>query len=181
MEGLTFVPKGAFPAAWSDGGHYGGVFLVATQSTVQTAYVYCLAQGSSTVDGTPQRDLLSSPVRVSEEGLSSGALTIALPAGLSSNPGHDPLISELFFDAARGYLWVLYDGGAQADYLQALALDATTGALTEAWSGALPWMGVEGMAVDGDDLYLAIDNNDDSDGVYLLAGFVTAVRLPSAG
>jgi len=159
MEGLTFIPNGYFPSTWSDGGHYGGIFLATTQSSGGTAQAYCLAQGSDR-NGKTQEDLASSAVA-----------TLTIPA-----PSTDgPLISELFFDTQRGCLWVLYDGGASSDYLQALTLDTTDGTLTQAWADNAPWLGVEGMAVDGDDLYLAIDNNDDTDGVYVLSGFASKV------
>lgn len=169
MEGLTFIPNGSFPSRWSSGGYYGGVFLASTQSTAGKASVYCLAQGGG------DEDTAASPVAVSSDGLASGVLTIPAPRAFTGASQDPPLISELFFDGSRGALWVLYDGGASADYLQALSLNASTGALVELWSDSLPWQGVEGMAVDGDDLYLAIDNNDDSDGIYLLSGFASRV------
>ncbi len=173
MEAMTFVPSGSYPSSWASSNHYGGVFVVATQAETCTAYVYNLD------DGNGGNDIASSPVNVSTDGLSLGALTISQPRA-SSGESKTPKISEFCFDASRGYLWVLYDGGSSKDYLQALALDSTTGALTEVWSSDLPWMGVEGMAIDGNDLYIAIDNNDSSDGIYLLSGFTNKITFSSS-
>lgn len=172
MEAMTFIPSGSYPSAWASSTHYGGVFVVATQAETCTAYVYNLA------DGNGGADIASSPVNVSTNGLSLGALEIPQP-GASLQESKLPKISEFCFDASRGYLWVLYDGGSSKDYLQALSLDPTTGSLTEMWSSDLPWMGVEGMAIDGNDLYIAIDNNDSTDGVYLLSGFTTKISFSS--
>ncbi|MCI5157355.1 MAG: hypothetical protein D3906_02755 [Candidatus Electrothrix sp. AUS1_2] len=100
-----------------------------------------------------------------------------MPENLSSEDRDaSPLISDFFFDFRNNYLWVSYDGGARSDYLQALRIDSATGELTEVQSKQMPWKNVEGISVDGDDLYLAIDDNrrNSSDaGVYLLKGLIS--------
>lgn len=171
MEGLTFLPNGSFPAAWSDGGHYGGIFLATTQASGGAVRAYCLVQGSDP-QGKTRQDLDTTAILVGDPDPEPLVLTVPEPSE------DDPLISELFFDTKRGYLWVLYDGGSESDYLQALSLDPTDGTLTQVWADEVPWIGVEGMAIHGDDLYLAIDDNLDEDvsddGVYVLSGFVAA-------
>jgi hypothetical protein len=180
MEALTFVPNGSYPSDWASSPHYGGVFLVAVQAQKKKIFVYDLPGGSN-ADGSSRGLQTVNPV-ASGTGLSGGTLTVPVPssytdANLPADTGKTPLLSDLFFDAAGGVLYALYDGGSTYDYLQALSLDTSTGTLTELWCQRAPWYGCEGVAVDGDDLYIAIDNNnadDQSDGVYQLPGFISA-------
>lgn len=176
MEGLTFVPDGSYPAAWLTGSHYytgptytpayGGLFFIALQSRPGKLFVYDLP-------ATP-----SGPV----------AAIGVIDAGLL------PLkVSDLCFDAASGRLFVLYDASAAADdslQILIIAADATLGhdgtpsqGFDSLYADTIPYYGCEGVTVQGDDLYLAVDlggGQADSaaplpDGVYLFPGLVPAL------
>ena len=168
MEALTFIPLAACPSVWEiKSSHYQGVFAAATQSD-HKAYLFNLEKGNK------RSNIPSFPIK-------NGMLPVPVPANLSSDD-HDtfPLISDFSFDLQSNYLWVSYDGGARSDYLQALRIDQATGELREVQSKPMPWKNVEGIAIDGDDLYLAIDDNKkkDSDaGVYFLKGAISSFLM----
>jgi hypothetical protein len=175
MEAMTLIPYGKYPSNWTDGApHYGGVFFVAVQANYGKVYVYELPQGHG------------NPGSASLLNLGSASNPLTVPTVASAPSGSKPLISDMFFDAASNALYVLYDGGKDAsgnplgnDYLQQLTISTSnnatgSNALTKVWDTELPWTDCEGLAVDGNTLYLAIDVSNSSsmpkadDGVWVL-------------
>jgi hypothetical protein len=152
MEALTCLPVGCYPAWWASKPYHGGVFVAATQYEPK-GYVFHLENRDA------EKDIPSQPVE-----------SFSVPRPLASaQESKAPRISEFFFDAERSILWVAYDGGSASDYLQALSWNPATGAIAEIKSRALPWLGVEGMAVSKNDLYFAIDETGgENNGVYVL-------------
>jgi hypothetical protein len=180
MEAMTLVPYGKYPSSWTDGApHYGGIFFTAVQAHYGRIYVYELPQGHGNAGSASLLNL----------GSASNPLTV--PKVNSAPTGSKPLISDMFWDAGSNALYVLYDGGKDADgkdlthdYLQKLTIstsNSATGsnALTTVWEAKLPWTDCEGLAIDGDTLYLAIDVSSSStmpksdDGVYVLPGVLS--------
>jgi hypothetical protein len=180
MEAMTLVPYGKYPSNWTDGApHYGGIFFAAVQANYGRIYVYELPQGHG------------NPGSASLQNLGSASNPLQVPTVTSAPSGSKPLISDMFFDVGSNALYVLYDGGKDAngndlgnDYLQKLTIstsNSATGsnALTKVWDTELPWTDCEGLAVDGNTLYLAIDVSSSSsmpkadDGVYVLPGILS--------
>ncbi len=182
MEGMTFVPWGSYPSSWTGDAspHYGGIFFVSVQADYAQIYVYDLAQGGDGGDGTNKADL----------GATSNPLTV--PTVGSAPAGSQPLMSDLCFDAGSDALYVLYDGGKDShnnnlsnDYLQKLSIstsDTTPAAgttapapLSKVWDYELPWLNCEGLAIDGDDLYVSVDDGDtpSNNGIFVLKGVLS--------
>jgi len=180
MEGMTLVPWGSYPAVWTGNKspHYQGLFFVAVQADAGQIYVYDLAQGGDGGNGTAKADLGTACDN-----------PLSVPTVTSAASGDTPLISDLFFDGAGGALYALYDGGTDADgkslgndYLQkltvsTLATATATTALTSEWDYQLPWLNCEGVAVDGDDLYVCVDDGRDpsNNGVFVLPGVLASL------
>lgn len=179
MEGMTLVPWNCYPPGWTGNTepHYQGVFFVAVQADAGQIYAYDLAQGGDGGAGT-------APIDFGDQ-----VTTLLVPDLASAAPGDTPLISDLFFDAGGGALYVMYDGGTDAaggklanDYLQKLTVstsnDATAAdALAASWDYQLPWLNCEGVAVVGDDLYVCIDDGGSpgNNGVFVLPGALASL------
>lgn len=175
MEGLTLVPFGSYPSNWTGGTapHYGGIFFAAVQALAGRVYVYDLAQGGGNSTSVNPLDLGSS---------ASNPLQVPNPSTVS---GSKPLISDLFFDASSSALYALYDGEGNSnvtaqDYLQKLTISTASNAtaanaLTQVWAYALPWLDCEGLAINGNDVYVAIDSGSHpgNDGIFVLPGLLS--------
>lgn len=171
MEAMTLVPYTKYPSSWTDGEpHSGGVFFfVAVQAVYGKVYVYELPQGHG------------NPGSASLPDLGSATNPLQVPTVTSAPNGSKPLISDMFFDAASSALYVLYDGGKDSqghslgnDYLQKLRISTSNGStgsntLTKVWDTQLPWLNCEGLAIDGNTLYVSVDASSASnDGVFVL-------------
>lgn len=160
MEAMTSLNGATFPSDWSFGTDM--PILTAVQAQAGKAYVYSLPTTPPTIS-----------VKVYKE------LTIPQPVSGSTTSA---LISEMFFDKSTSILYVLYDGGGSSDYLQALQwhVSGTSLTLSAINVAKMPWIGCEGMVVDGNDLYFSTDNGQDTskDGVYLLSGFISGFINP---
>lgn len=155
MEGMTWVPPDAIPSAWGLDTDDTIPLFVAVQSVASTIYV-----------------MLPSSKHIAETQVVAWSYVVAVPQ--PSNASGTALISDLFYDTNTRTLFALYDGGASADYLQALRFNSS-GELREVNSTTMPWKGCEGVAVFGEDLYFCTDDNKSSgsnDGVYLVRGFI---------
>lgn len=155
--GLTWLPPDAIPSAWGLDTDDTIPLFAAVQAVASTIYVFL--PSSKHIGATQTVDC---------------ATQIAVPQ--PSNASGTALISDLFYDTNTRTLFALYDGGASADYLQALRFNSS-GDLREVNATQMPWKGCEGVAVFGEDLYFATDDNKSSgsnDGVYLVRGFIPA-------
>jgi hypothetical protein len=140
MEAMTFVPDGHYPASWlppSQHGqslYYGGVFLVAFQSVPGQIYVYDLPEGNNQTHH------------------------ISFAHYFTSGLQPDRKLSDLYFDASSDTLYALYDDSANlTDILQELTLDDAGATLQ--YQTNPPYYGCEAATVNGDRLYLGIDQN----------------------
>lgn len=164
MEAMTNISGAPLPTSWALPSSTMPI-LTAVQAQAGKAYMYTLAT-------TPP----STPVAVWH--------TIDIPQPVS---GQTAKISEMYYDSPNKILYVLYDGGTSNDYLQALSWVATDGnsstgapagiTLSTLGLAQLPWVGCEGMVVDGLDVYFSVDNGNDTshNGVYILTNFVSTL------
>lgn len=189
MEALTFVPNGSYPSAWlldsplnpnrssSYLPYYGGLFFAATQSECGVIFVYDLAQGNNQSHNTLSFKNLPTMVQNGFPKNSNGS-------SVSSNAAGPLQISDLYFEPTSKVLYVLYDESSGFDYLQALTLNTSDGSFTQKWAVRTPYLGCEGVAVYGNDLYLAVDLSSSQtgnnpvlqDGVYQFPSFITTMN-----
>lgn len=189
MEGLTFVPNGSYPTSWLLNSprnpnqepnyrpHYGGLFFTATQASPATIFVYDLGAGSGDSHSVASFETLYT--------MNSDGFPLNLDgSSVSNGPSGQLQISDLFFDQTSRVLYVLYDGDSGNDYLQALVLGTSDGTFSQLWAVQTPFQGCEGLAVSGDDLYLAVDLSShqtgvaplSQDGVYQFPGFISTMN-----
>lgn len=168
MEALELIPSGYYPSTWGGNVNLGGIFFAAVQANHDKMYVYTLGTLNFGAVGLTNLDGPSNP--------------LTIPAVASAGTGATPKVSDLCFTGGR--LYVLYDGGDDAsgqtlthDFLQRITISTsssatTTNALRSDGDYQLPWIGCEGLAIDGYDLYIAVDNGSDPslNGVYVLPG-----------
>jgi hypothetical protein len=134
MEGLTFVPVGSYPSAWTSATpYYGGVMLAAFQSYPGTIYAFNLPKGNGDTHNV--------------QAIAQFTTQLA-----------DKKISELAF--ANGKLYVLYDDST--DWLEELVLNADQTAFVTTFVTQPPYVGNEAMTVLGSDLYLGLDQSGKS-------------------
>lgn len=188
MEALTLVPTAACPSSWlldsplnsnSDSSYqpyYGGLFFVAAQAECSVIFVYDLVKGGG-------QSHTAIPFKTLPTMKATGFPKNGNGSSVASNATCALQISDLFFEPTSNVLYVLYDGDAGNDYLQALTLNAD-GTFTQKWAAQTPYVGCEGVAVYGNDLYLAVDLSGSqtgvaplgSDGVYQFPGFISTMN-----
>jgi hypothetical protein len=162
MEALTWVPSSAIPPIWGLSVDSTLPLFMAVQAVPDLINVYLMPTNfnESTQTLTCARQL-----------------AVQQPHWTAGGPA--ALISDLCYDDATGVLWILYDGGASADYLQACRLPTSgtgAGSLQLINEIQMPWLGCEGVTVNGNDLFFCTDDNKSSgshDGVYVVPGFVS--------
>lgn len=188
MEALTLVPTDACPSSWlldsplnqsgdsSYQPYYGGFFFVAAQSECGVIFVYDLVKGSGqSHSAIPFKNLPTMKA--------TGFPKNGDGSSVSNNATCALQISDLFFEQTSQVLYVLYDGDTGNDYLQALTLN-NDGTFTQKWAVKTPYVGCEGLAVYGSDLYLAVDLSSSQtgvsplahDGVYQLPGLIATMN-----
>lgn len=169
MESMTFVPSSHCPTDWGKPSStgYGGFFLVSLQTTPTEIQVYDL----------PIANGADQPFPSAVTTLTSDFLNLKM--------------SDLSFDATTGRLYVLYDGDhGTIDALQIFAL-SSSGMIFEnqtmppIWPDntpqkGLPVMNCEGITVNGNTVYLALDQNNNSlsNYVFQLIDFNIGTEVP---